>query len=219
MRASTLSILPFLIAHESWTWLEPANYCFCKAQRNTSLGVFFFFLITQELNKKLSGHSEAACIVRLLLDCRELALWTMQYLKETQHSELFRTCGAWDLCQGTLWKMGAFFCRSEPDKHIAVWWCGGFCSPASIGFTILLQWCLPSTLVLSAFFSCFGPTSVKCTVRLWSVVVHSFVVSNASSWVLSSHDSGSPGQCLFLHQADGKYLVSLIYLKPAKQES
>lgn len=46
-----------------------------------------------------------------------------------------------------------------------------------------------------------------------------FPVSNASLCGLSSHDFGSLGQCLFLHQADGKYLVSLIYLKPAKQES
>jgi hypothetical protein len=90
--------------------------------------------------------------------------------------------------------------------------------PASIGFTILLQWCLPNMLPLREFLS-LCPSYLH---EMYSetLIGHSpLEVSNASLCVLSSQDSGSPGQCLFLPQADSKYLVSLIYLKPAKQES
>lgn len=91
------------------------------------------------------------------------------------------------------------------------------CLPAREDSITFLQCCLPSRLALRVGFV---PALVP---PLWSVqwdLGHSpLAVSNISPCGLHSHDSGSSGQCLFLHQAHGKYLVSLIYLKPAKQES
>lgn len=80
------------------------------------------------------------------------------------------------------------------------------CLPAREDSIIFLQCCLPSRLALRVGFV---PALVP---PLWSVqwdLGHSpLAVSNISPCGLNSHDSGSSGQCLFLHQAHGKYLVS-----------
>lgn len=70
---------------------------------------------------------------------------------------------------------------------------------------------------LSGFHSCFGPSSVNAQRGLGHspLAVEQYITVCG----LNSHDSGCSGQCLFLHQADGKYLVSLVCLKPAKQDS
>lgn len=148
------------------------------------------------------------------LTAENISLLTMQYLKETLLRELSRSCRTWDFCQCPQKDWGPFS-WSNPNKHFAV--CYWLLSASQRLFHNIIAtmssqhadtWGLFLFLFRSHLREMYSET----------LIGHSpHPVSNASLCELSSQGSGSLGQCLFLHQADGKYLVSLIYLKPAKQ--
>lgn len=172
--------------------LEPEKYCLCKAQKNTSLGVFFFFyLITQGLNRKFLSHSEAACIVQLLLDCWEQGP-ADSALPEGDAAQELQDLGFLPVSS----EHRGPFSWSSPNKHFAV-----------------CCWSWPASQHL--FHNFIATLSSQCA-DTWGLFLFLFrshlremysetlighspcPVSNASLCELSSQDSASLGQCLFL---------------------
>lgn len=152
--------------------------------------------------------------MQLFLDCWE-PLATDNALPEgkTAHGAHSVVAGP-GIFASVLWKIGGLYFLVRPCLLLLFF----VVCLASVCFTILLQ-CLPNMRALRDFFLFLFWSHLR---EMYSetLIGHSpLPVSSASLCGLSSHDSGSLRQCLFLHQADGKYLVSLIYLKPAKQES
>lgn len=172
--ANTLSILPLLIAR--WVLnLEPAKYCLCKAQKNTSLVGFFFPLITQGLNKKLFCYSEATRIVQLPLDCWDhlkadngVPDWASAhrtYSGAPRPGTGASVLWGWGLGGGRLRP----FSWSDPDKHIGVCWSCCLLFACQWGFhNLIARLSSQQAGCQGRFCSWLGPTSVKCTVRLGS---------------------------------------------------
>lgn len=120
----------------------------------------------------------------------------MGYLTEALLRGLIQESRDWDWCQYALGERGRPFSWSGPDKHMQ------FVVRLPVRVSQSLS-AVPSSQQAGSqdkFCSCFGPTSVNAQRGLG----HSpLAASNTSLCGLNSHDSGSSGQCLFLHRADG----------------
>lgn len=214
-----MSIFPLLIAHESWTWSQQSA-AFVQHKRTPVLLFFFFKKSHGDWIKSFSTIQRLLALCSCSLTAENISRGQCSTWREHRTWSYSRVAGLGIVASVLCGRSGAFFLGQTLISILqfvaVVVFC---CLPASISFTILLQWCIPNMLALRGFFSFLFWSHLR---EMYSetLIGHSpLTVRNVLLCGLSSHDSGSPGQCLFLHQADGKYLVSFIYLKPAKQES
>lgn len=132
--ANTLSILPLLIAHESWTWSEERTV-FVQHKRTPVLGVCVCvcFKSHEAWIKSSSTIQTPLALCSCSLTAENISSLTMQYLKGTLPRELFRSCRTWDFCQCPLKDWGPFS-WSNPDKPFAAWllWLFAVCLPAFV---------------------------------------------------------------------------------------
>lgn len=156
--ANTVSLLPLLIAHESWTWSQKST-SFVKHKR-TPVFFLFFFLSHEAWIKSSPTVQRLLALCSCSLTAENISPLTMPYLEETLHRELFRSCRT-GIFASVLWKIGGLFSWSNPDKHIAVRCC-------------LVVVCLP------VFVSQFYCNDVFPT--CWHLVIFSFPVLVPPPW-------------------------------------
>lgn len=111
--------------------------------------------------------------------CRQCSTWRKHCTRS-----LLRSCRSWAFAS-VLRKAGGLFSWSNLDKCIADCCCCFLLFAYQRLFHSYCNDVFPTCWHWGTFFfSCFGPASMKCTVRLWLVIVHSWwAMHHCVDWV------------------------------------